>query len=162
MKSKNEELKKSLTQIVVFLLGEERYGIKISQVKEISLFPKFTAIPNSPDYVLGLVDLRGEVIILLDLEKKFHLTNNQKEKQKQHFIVCKSDSGKLGIVVDKVEGIIEISREEVKETDDLIESKISAEFFSGVIVHQDQVMVILDASKLLADQEIKRLHKKNT
>lgn len=156
--SKEEKEKSSEIEIkvVTFRLENELYGLPISQVKEVASFGQYTTIPNSPSYILGLLDLRGDIILLVDLQKRFRLKPT-KANQKRQVVVCQFADHKLGIVVDGVEGIISLSEDQLKDPEEIIKKKISPEFLLGVVVYNDQVLVVLNVEKLSPKEEIERL-----
>ncbi|KKP69313.1 hypothetical protein A2X44_04145 [candidate division CPR3 bacterium GWF2_35_18] len=143
-------------KIVTFALSKELYGINIPQVKEITSCNEYTTIPNTPSYILGLLDLRGEVIVLLDLQKRFNLKPRENEGKK-HVIICQFEDHKLGILVDNVEGIISVSEDEIKDPEEIIKKKISPEFLSGVIVYDEKVLIVLNIANLFEKEDISKL-----
>ena len=142
-------------KIVVFSLGDEHYGLKIFQVKEIAGFSDFTPIPNAPEYVMGLIDLRGDIIILVDLQKKFGLKDTDKEKK--HIIVCQAGDERLGVSVEGVEGIISLKEKDIRDAEDMIKKKISPEYLSGVAVYDKKVLVVLNMDKLIGKEDIQNI-----
>lgn len=147
-------------QIVVFILDDERYGVEISQVKEITAATNFTIIPNSPTYILGLLDLRGEIVVLIDLEKKFEL-ERKNQAEKSHIVVCSSENGKIGIVVDRVEKIITVTKDELKDPEGIVKQKISPEFVPGVLVYENEVLIVLDVKEILQKKELEVFQEQN-
>lgn len=145
-------------KIVTFTLSKELYGINIPQVKEITSCTEYTTIPDAPSFILGLLDLRGEVIVLLDLQKRFNLKSKE-DTGKKHVIICQFEDHKLGILVDNVEGIISVSEEEIKNPEEIIKKKISPEFLSGVIVYDEKVLIVLNIANLFEKEEISKFAK---
>lgn len=150
---------KDQMKIVTFVIGEERYGLEIFQVKEVTTIGDYTKIPKAQDYILGLFDLRGEVVVLVDLEKKFGL-QSKKGSHKKHIIVSGTEYGKIGVVVDEVERIITIDKKEIREPEQLIKDKVNPIFLSGVIIYDEKVLILLDLAKLLGKKELVEIQKK--
>ena len=148
-------LQESDLKIIIFELGGEHYGLDIHQVREISAYVDCTPIPNSPDYILGLIDLRGEIIVLMDLQKKFKLVET--DSQREHIVVCQLENDRLGIAVDKVKGIIPVARENLKEPEEIIKQKIGSEFLLGMIIHNEKVMVVLNIENLVGKEKLQEL-----
>ncbi len=136
-------------QLVVFNLGEEEYGIDISCTKEIIRIPKLTRIPNVPDFVEGVFDLRGTVITVIDLKKRFELSHTEKGADNR-LLVLEFDDTKIGIIVDDIS--------EVMRTDHLtvhsLESEltgISKNSIEGVLVVGQRLILLLNILKLKTD-----------
>ena len=91
-------------QFVTFLMGDELYGIDIFNTQEIIRIPDITPIPNSLDYVEGIINLRGDIIPVINLEKRFRMVTGIKDKKE--IIIIRSQHTKLGIVVNKVFRVI--------------------------------------------------------
>jgi len=146
----NEE---KIVKLVMFSLDQEIYGIEIEQVVEINRTLEITPVPNSPEYIEGLIDLRGEVIAIIDPEKRFGL-KRETPISKKHTIVCQSAEAKFGLLVDQVFKIINLPLNAVNKAPDLLKTKIKEKFVKGVGILNDRVFVILDASKIVTSEEI--------
>lgn len=168
--SVNESLDKhaDFEQYVVFHLDGQAYAVPILSVTEVVTVLEITPVPNAPDYILGLMNLRGKVLPVLDLEKKFEL-NRETQATRQHIMVAESEQKVLfGIVVDQVKEVLRISPEAVKPPPEIVKSKIAAEYLAGVIIIEDtspsaaegaeSVILILNLQKILSDKNIDELH----
>jgi purine-binding chemotaxis protein CheW len=156
-------------QFVVFQLDNETYAVPILSVTEVVLTMEITPVPNAPEYILGLMNLRGRVLPVLDLEKKFQL-NREGQTVRQHIMVAESEQKVLfGILVDQVMEVLRISPDAIKPPPEIIKSKISAEYLPGVIILEDKpgtgtatesgehIVLILDLQKILSDKNIEEL-----
>ncbi len=143
-------------KIVVFTLSGERYGIRINQVKEIAPYTTLTKIPNAPDYILGLMDLRGEILMIIDLEKNFGLQRKEDSSYKE-VIIFNLEESKSGVVVDKVNEIIGVDKSDIQPPEAMIKQKIDPAHLDGMIIYRDQVLVILNISHLMNKQSVKDL-----
>ena len=96
-------------QMVTFHLGEELYGVNIMDVKEIVRLQNVRVIPNAPYYVEGIINLRGEIIPIIDLHKRFKIQSTNKSEDIEMeggFIILNIDGSKIGIIIDKVERVV--------------------------------------------------------
>jgi purine-binding chemotaxis protein CheW len=157
-----------LEQFVVFVLDEAEYAVPILAVSEVVPSIEITPVPGAPTYILGLSNLRGKVVPVLDLEKKFQLSRST-ETVRQHIMIAESEQNALfGILVDQVEEIIKIPRDAIKPTPEMVKSDISAEYLGGVILLNDasdaatppdeRMLLILDLKKILTDTNVAELH----
>jgi purine-binding chemotaxis protein CheW len=151
-------------QFVVFYLDNEAYAVPILSVTEVVPTLEITPVPNSPAYILGLINLRGKVLPVLDLEKKFQLPR-ETQAVHQHIMVAESEQKILfGVLVDKVKEVLRIPSDTIKPPPEIIKSKISAEYLQGVIIVEDKlqdtndnIILILDLQKILSDRNIEEL-----
>jgi purine-binding chemotaxis protein CheW len=157
----------ALEQFVVFDLDGEEYGVPILTATEIVPTPVITPVPNAPAYILGLVNLRGKILPVLDLEKKFQL-QRETPAVHRHIMIAESEQKVLfGILVDQVTEVLKVPKEAIKPSPDILKNKIAAEYLPGVIVIEDEgsgqtvkdprVLLILDLQKILSDKNIKEL-----
>lgn len=159
----------SYEQYVVFRLDNEEYAVPIMGVTEIIPTPDIMPFPNAPDYILGLTNLRGKVIPVLDLEKKFQLSRNT-GATRQHIMVAESEQKVLfGVVVDQVREVLKVPRTAIQPPPEVLTSKIAAEYLPGVIILDNstatsptpatqRVLLILDVQKILSEKNIEELH----
>jgi purine-binding chemotaxis protein CheW len=158
---------KEFEQFVVFELDSEEYAVPILMATEVVPTPAITPVPNAPDYILGLVNLRGKVLPVLDLEKKFQL-QREAAAAHRHIMIAESEQKTLfGILVDQVTEVLKISKEAIKPSPEIVKSKIAAEYLPGVIVLEDdrsgqtasepRVLLILDLQKILSDKNIQEM-----
>jgi purine-binding chemotaxis protein CheW len=155
-------------QFVVFVLDEEEYAVPILAVTEVVHSIEITPVPGAPAYILGLTNLRGKVLPVLDLEKKFQFTRTT-EVVRQHIMIAESEQKLLfGVLVDRVREVLKIPHGAIKPTPDMVKSNISAEYLGGVILLENpateekqesvRTLLILDLKKILSDTNIQELH----
>jgi purine-binding chemotaxis protein CheW len=148
-----------LLQLVTFQLSEELYGIDIMDVKEIVTLQEIRALPNAPSYVEGLYNLRGEIIPIINLHKRFHLRKAQLGEDETLCQVSSSsisDGMKLGVIIDKVERVISIDYNEIQAPPQMI-SGIGAEYIQGVVNQKNGYLIILDIRKLFSARELQKI-----
>lgn len=148
-----------LLQLVTFQLSEELYAIDIMDVKEIVTLQEIRTLPNAPSYVEGLYNLRGEIIPIINLHKRFHLRKAQlgeDETLLSGFIIIDLDGMKLGVIIDKVERVISIDYNEIQAPPQMI-SGIGAEYIQGVVNQNGGYLIILDIRKLFSARELQKI-----
>lgn len=149
----------TLQQLVTFQLSEELYGIDIMDVKEIVTLQEVRAIPNAPSFVEGLYNLRGEIIPIINLHKRFHLRrvgDNEDDNLLSGFIIIDLDGMKLGIIIDKVERVVSIDYKEIQAPPQMI-SGIGSEYIHGVVNQKDTYLIILDIRRLFNAKELQKI-----
>lgn len=144
-------------QIVGFMLGEEEYGVDILSVTEILKMTKITRVPKSSEYVRGVINLRGNVIPILNVRKKFKNEEAPVDDNTRIIIITVEDN-KFGIIVDKVTEVIRIKESEIEEPN-LIDS-VEKKYVEGVgkyngrlliLLKLDQVLTIVDQDEIKID-----------
>jgi len=146
-------------QLVTFQLSEELYGIDIMDVKEIVRVQDIRPLPNAPGYIEGLFNLRGEIIPIINLHKRFHLKKAQLGEDEQllsGFIIIDIDRMKLGIIIDKVERVISIEVNDIQPPPQML-SGIGAEYIQGVVNQGKGYLILLDIRKIFSAKELQKL-----
>ena len=150
-------------QLVTFQLGEELYGVDIMDVKEIVKVQNVRPIPNAPYYVEGIINLRGEIIPIISLHKRFYIQKMAVEDDEMAadeggFIILDIEGNKIGIIIDKVSRVVPVDREDVKEPPQMI-SGIGTEYIQGVVRQENSYLIILDTRKLFNPKELQKILK---
>lgn len=139
-------------QFISLKVGAENYAIDILAVREIKGWTSTTVLPNQPDYVLGVLNLRGAIVPVFDLRGRFG--QGLTETTPMHVvIIVKVKERTIGILVDAVSDILTVSSTEIQPVPDM-ERAASTEYFSGIISVNDSTVVILCLEKLLNSQEL--------
>ncbi|MGI6226803.1 MAG: chemotaxis protein CheW [Peptococcales bacterium] len=133
-------------QAVVFKLKNVEYGIDILQVNEIVKLQDITKLPNTPEYIDGVINLRGTVIPIIDLQVKFNLGRSER-KEDTRIIVVKVREKILGIVVDEVAEVVRISNEQIENTLN-ITSQISDNYIQGVAKLENRLIILLNLEQI--------------
>ena len=143
-----------IQQMVVFSLDKEEYAVPIDEIKEVVKIPKITPVPNSPEFILGIINLRGKIVPVLDMEKRFGLTRDTSGIVPEHVIITEDEKGTLfGVQVDKVTDVLKIARDSIQSTPTMVTSKISTDYLGGVIVvTQERILLLLNLRKILTEQ----------
>ncbi|MBI3578214.1 MAG: purine-binding chemotaxis protein CheW [Ignavibacteriales bacterium] len=140
-----------LLQLVSFKIGGEEFGVDILRVQEINRMLEVTRVPNSPEYVDGVINLRGKVIPIVDLRSRFGMP--RKEHDKDTRIVVVELTGKIiGFVVDAVSEVLRIPQS-VTEPPPTIVAGVEAEYITAVGKLEDRLLILLDLEKVLSLEE---------
>ena len=147
-------------QIVVFKLGQEEYGLHIDQIKEVVLTPTITRMPQTPQFVKGVANIRGNVIALLDLEEKFSISSARKEGQQNNFtLVIESEDYKMGILVREVPNTLSIASSAI-ENSVFTGDQAEQSYITGIVKLEKRLIIMIDIFKVINDQEAQQLFKK--
>ncbi|HOR93321.1 MAG TPA: chemotaxis protein CheW [Spirochaetota bacterium] len=140
-----------IIQLVSFKLDKIEYGIDILSVHEILRIPEITRLPNAPDYIKGVINLRGNVIPVVDIRMRFGMPSAP-VTELSRIIVVEIGEKLVGLMVDNVYQVIRLSRSRIDEPHELIEG-ISTEFINGIGRLQDRLIVILRLDNILFGEE---------
>jgi purine-binding chemotaxis protein CheW len=135
-------------QYVVFSLGGEEFGIDIMRVREIKKLPRVTSIPNATAYIEGVINLRGEVLPVLDLRTRFGLPRQEATEQSR-VIIVELEAGKVGLVVDGVTEVLRTETDALQDTPELL--SVDTRFIEGVGNVDDRLLLILKLDELFDD-----------
>jgi purine-binding chemotaxis protein CheW len=129
-------------QYVVFKLGQEEYGLDILMVQEIVRPLETTKLPNSPDYILGIVNLREDVIPIIDLRRFFNLEVTDVTDDSR-VIVIKQNDHAFGVFVDEVHEVLRINKGQIK-SNEVLDHNINKKYIKGVAKVQQRLIILLD------------------
>jgi purine-binding chemotaxis protein CheW len=144
-------------EVLVFVLGAEEYGVDILTVQEIRGYDKVTPIPSAPDYLKGVVNLRGVIVPIVDMRVKFKLAEIRYDEFTV-VVILRIAGRVIGIVVDGVSDVIALKASDVKEAPHL-GSVVDATFISALATQDDRMVLLLDIEKLLSTGELNLLHR---
>lgn len=141
-----------LIQLVSFNLDQEEYGVDVLKVREIIRMPNVTRVPNTPLYVEGVINLRGKVIPIISMRKKFSLCDKESDKQTR-IMVMDMDGELMGFIVDSVSEVIRISETEIQPPPPVVNGGVDQICLSGVINRDDRLLVLLELEKAFSLEE---------
>jgi purine-binding chemotaxis protein CheW len=149
--NKKKEINDEALQWVTFTLENETYGINVMQVQEVLSYTYITPVPGAPLYVVGIINLRGNVVTVIDTHSRFGLgssaiTNNQR------IVIIEADKQVVGILVDKVSEVVHIKPSEIDLAPNVGNDE-SAQFIHGVSNRKGELLILVDLDKLLSDDE---------
>jgi purine-binding chemotaxis protein CheW len=157
MNNENKDSKGALEilQLVGFLIGNEEYAVDILKVQEINRIVQITKVPNSPDFVEGVINLRGKVIPIIDL--RIRMGMGKKEHDTHTRIIVVDISQKIiGFVVDEVTEVLRIPKNVIEAPPELATGQRS-DFITGVGKLEDRLLILLDLDKIISGEESKAL-----
>ena len=134
-------------QVVVFNLGEEIYAVPVTRVQEIVRLQPITIIPRAPEYVLGMTNLRGQVIPVIDLVKRLGLGQVQQTKASR-IMVAELPGQMVGMMVDNVISVAQLPRSKIEPPPPVVRS-VDSQFIEGLSHYQDNLLILLDLDKVL-------------
>lgn len=140
-----------IIQWVTFRLDNEKYGIKVMQVQEVLRMTEIAPVPGAPDYVLGIINLRGNVVTVMDTRKRFGLMEAEPDDATRIVII---EAGKqvVGILVDSVAEVVDLRASEI-ETAPNVGNDESSKYIQGVCSRDNELLILVDVDKLLTDEE---------
>ncbi|OGW20220.1 MAG: chemotaxis protein CheW [Nitrospirae bacterium GWB2_47_37] len=138
-------------QLVTFTLGSEEYAVDILKVQEINRMKEITRVPNSPAYVEGVINLRGKVIPVVNIRKKFGLPEKATDEQSRIMIID-IQGITMGLVVDSVSEVLRVPSDIVEPAPPMT-STITTEFIRGIAKLEDRLIILLDMDRLLGKAE---------
>ena len=136
-------------QLVVFDLADEAYGVNIGSVREIIRMQPVTFVPDAPDFVEGVINLRGRVIPVIDLRRRFGLTVT-KETNESRVLVVDSEGEDLGVIVDAVTEVQRIREDSIEPVSNLVSTEES-EYIVGITKVEDQLIILLDLDRAIGN-----------
>ena len=151
---KSKEIKTS--KYLTFILGSEQYGFDIDKVIEIIGMQDITPMPKTPDYLRGVINLRGIIHPVIDLNQKFSMSKTEETKETCIIVVTvnkNKQQKQMGIIVDKVSEVEDISEKDIEIAPNL-GNKINTEFIAGIAKTNGNVTILLDLQKILSNQEL--------
>ncbi len=154
----DDELDTYIDKYLLFHLGNEEYGIDIAQVTTIEELQKITEIPDMPEYVKGVINLRGKVIPVMDLRLKFGMEERVYDDRTCIIIVEIRDTT-LGLIVDTVSEVHDINKDNIEPPPPFKSENDSEKYIAGLAKIGDEVKILLDAEKIIQDKERIKLAK---
>jgi len=140
-------------QVVLFSLSEALYGADVHQVREVREVREITPVPYAPPYVEGVTNLRGEVIPVIDLKKRFNIAENKESKNKIMLVVQGEDKKVIGVIVDSVMEVISISQSDIERTPDIL-SMSNSNYILGVAKRGEDLIILLDLKRIVSKKSI--------
>ena len=137
-----------LLQLVSFKIGEEEFGVDILFVREINRMVEITRVPKSPEYVEGVINLRGKVIPIVSLRKRMGMPEKELDKDTR-IVVVELEDQLIGFVVDAVSEVLRISRN-ITESPPETASGVDAEYITGIAKMDERLLILLNLNRLLS------------
>jgi purine-binding chemotaxis protein CheW len=138
-------------QVVSFKLGSEEYGVDIGQVQEINRMVAVTKVPRAPHFMEGVINLRGQLIPIIDLRTRFGMERVEHSKSTR-IVVTEIGTKRIGMVVDSVSEVLRLPLEQIEEAPDMI-SGVETEYIRGVGKLEERLIILLDLGKIVTGAE---------
>lgn len=138
-------------QLVTFMLKDERYGINVMQVQEVLRITEIAPVPGAPSYVLGIINLRGNVVTVLDCRNRFGLPSKETDDSSR-IVIIESEKQVVGILVDSVAEVVELNHSEIDSAPNVGNDE-SSRYIQGVATRDNNLLIVVDLNKLLTEEE---------
>jgi purine-binding chemotaxis protein CheW len=139
--------------LAVFILDEQRYALYLSVVERVVGVVEITPLPKAPDIVLGVVNVQGKIILVVDIRKRFHLPEREMNLS-DHLIIAHTSRRTIALVADTVTGVLELSDDEIIGKEEILSG---LEYVDGVVKLEDGMILIHDLEKFLSLEEEKAI-----
>ncbi len=150
LKSEGAEVNRSVVELATFYVGDALCGMDILKVQEINKLIEMTRVPQAPEYVLGILNLRGEIVTIIDLGKKLGLKSTEMSDKTRNIIV-NSNEEHIGLMVEQISDVIEADWEKVEAPPANI-GDVQGKYFTGVFKTKDRLIGMLDVEKVLEEE----------
>jgi purine-binding chemotaxis protein CheW len=146
-----QNIEDPILQWVTFRLSGETYGVNVMQVQEVLRYTEIAPVPGAPDYVLGIINLRGNVVTVIDTRNRFSLTNDE-VTDATRIVIVEADEHVVGLLVDSVAEVVYLRQSEIENPPNAGHDD-SARFIQGVCNKNDELLILVELEKILTDQE---------
>ena len=154
LEQERDELQREIVQYVGFRLADQKYVVPVDQVIEVTLVPKISRLPRSPAHLAGVINLRGRIIPVIDVRPLLKIPARQKDDNFR-IVIARGDGPELGVVVEKVDGIVEADLDDIRMRSES-ERSMQDPYISGQVESPEGITIILDAARLI-EEETSRL-----
>lgn len=152
MVKRDGETSGGIIQLVSFELDKEEYGVDVLSVREIIRLPAITKMPNTPNYVEGIINLRGTVVPIISLRRRFNLMDAELDRRSR-ILVMEAGGSLTGFIVDAVAEVIRISSSEIQPPPAVTFGNAAQECITGVVNHAERLLIVLDLNRLFSEEE---------
>lgn len=142
-------------QVVSFKLGSEEYGVDIAQVQEINRMVSITHVPRAPQFMEGVINLRGQLIPIIDLRTRFGMPRSEQTKNTR-IVVTEIGAKRVGMVVDSVSEVLRLPSEQIEDAPEMI-TGVDTEYIRGVGKIEDRLIILLDLARIISGAERREL-----
>lgn len=149
--SKTDKKDDQVLQWVTFRLENETYGINVMQVQEVLRYTEIAPVPGAPGYVLGIINLRGNVVTVIDTRARFGLIPGE-VTENSRIVIIEAEKQVIGIMVDSVAEVVYLRSSEIESAPN-VGTEESAKFIQGVCNRSEELLILVDLNKLLSDDE---------
>jgi len=152
-----ENVSDEVLQWVTFKLDDEVYGINVMQVQEVLRVTEIAPVPGAPSYVLGIINLRGNVVTVIDTRTRFGLSQKEPDDATR-IVIIEVDGQVLGILVDSVAEVVNLRTSQIETSPSLgREDNESSKYIQGVHSRENDILILVDVDKLLSESELEEV-----
>ncbi len=146
-----------LMQLVGFNIGTELFGVSILMVQEIIRAAPITTVPNSPDFIEGIINLRGNIVPVIDLRKRLSIYREEMDYEKSWILILNINDRVTGFIVDFVTKVLKIDENTVEPPPDIVVAGLESQYIRGVCKLDKNLLILLDFNRILRIDEFKKL-----
>jgi purine-binding chemotaxis protein CheW len=146
-----ESVEDPILQWVTFRLDDETYGINVMQVQEVLRYSEIAPVPGAPDYVLGIINLRGNVVTVIDTRRRFALPEYE-VSDATRIIIIEAEKQVVGLLVDSVAEVVYLRASEIESAPDVGNDE-SSKYIQGVVTRDKELLILVDVNRLLTEDE---------
>lgn len=139
-------------QVVGFYIGEDEYALYIHKVREIHPMTEIRKVPRAPQFVEGVINVRGQIVPIIDLRKRFDMAPNE-SRQTAKILIVELDKNLVGMIVDNVSEVMRFYLDEIEKTPPMFSGSINSQYIQGVAKLNDKLIILLNIEKLLSFEE---------
>jgi purine-binding chemotaxis protein CheW len=145
-------------QLVSFRLGPETFAVNVEQVREIGKVERITRVPKMPNFIEGVMNLRGQITTIIDLRRRFGILGEDSRTAQSRVIVAEIGDIQIGIIVDSVQDVIRVPSKSLSPPPKTVTSNVDAKFLTGICKMPDNLIMLIDLLSILENQEIGQLN----
>lgn len=153
----DQDEKELLMQLVGFTIGNEQFGVDILMVQEIIRSAPITSVPNSPDFIEGVINLRGNIIPVIELRKRLNLYREDTDSKDSWILILDIDSRVTGFIVDSVTRVLKIVESTIEPPPDVVVAGLANQYIRGVCDIGENLLILLDFNRILLADELQQL-----
>jgi purine-binding chemotaxis protein CheW len=153
MSEKDGEVNDPILQWVTYQLEDEIYGINVMQVQEVLRITEIAPVPGAPSYVLGIINLRGNVVTVIDTRSRFGLMAKESNDDQSRIIIVEVNGNVIGMLVDSVAEVVYLHQSEIDSVP-VVNNDDSSRFIQGVCSRVNQLLILVDVNKFLTEEEV--------
>ena len=153
MTNQNISASDEYIQWVTFKLDDEIYGINVMQVQEVLRMPEIAPVPGASDYVMGIINLRGNVVTVIDTRKRFGVSQKEPDDATR-IVIVEVENQVIGMLVDSVAEVVNLKSCELETAPNLGDENESSKYIQGLYSSDDSILILIDVNKMLAEHEL--------
>ena len=157
-RKKEEAIEEKLIQMIGFYIGPELFGVDVLMVQEIIRMAPITSVPNAPAFITGVINLRGNIIPVIDLRRRLSLESAKTGIDSGKRILVVNVAGRTtGFIVDSVSKVMKISTDDIEPPPDIVVAGLKSKYILGVCKVSETLLILLDFNRILQVEEIRKL-----